>query len=270
MPISNAAIAVPNSQLDVEIESLKAENAELRRKLEAAEVFETMFKAQRDKLLQTPTPQAHVKPDLDVFARLLNGYINAIAMLGFDDKPYVMALIEEVKAALSNGSPSPQTQTQPAAYTSKNNLDRLREQPSRNSVMWGEPLPHHEDVPLYLHPPTPQEHVEALEAIRRLSSLDDAIGGASAVIMSRMADIHQHADAALALTPAPAPHLRSDDEPVAWFMHLWNEADEDVKSDVRWGRPSGDDIERAEHNGHDIEYLYSRPAPAPVSKREGI
>ena len=49
--------------------------------------------------------------------------------------------------------------------------------------------------------PSPVPHVEALEAIRRLSSLDDEIGGASAIVMSRMAEIHQHADAALAHAP---------------------------------------------------------------------
>jgi hypothetical protein len=43
-------------------------------------------------------------------------------------------------------------------------------------------------------------HVEALEAIRELSLLDDEIGSASAIVMSRMADIYQHADATLALT----------------------------------------------------------------------
>lgn len=48
-------------------------------------------------------------------------------------------------------------------------------------------------------------------------------------------------------------------EPVGWYMHLWNEADEEIKSDIRWGRPTSEDIARAEHNGHDIEYLYSRP-----------
>lgn len=45
---------------------------------------------------------------------------------------------------------------------------------------------------------------EALEAIRRLSSLDNEIGDASAIIMSRMADIHQHADSALAISPPSA------------------------------------------------------------------
>ncbi|WP_421580871.1 hypothetical protein [Shinella sp. M31] len=51
----------------------------------------------------------------------------------------------------------------------------------------------------------------------------------------------------------------TDPEPIAWYMYLWNEADEDIKSDVRWGRPTGDEIARAEHNGHDIEHLYAHP-----------
>lgn len=42
---------------------------------------------------------------------------------------------------------------------------------------------------------------EALKEIRKLSGLDNALSeGASATVMSRMADIHQHSDAALAST----------------------------------------------------------------------
>jgi hypothetical protein len=59
--------------------------------------------------------------------------------------------------------------------------------------------------------------------------------------------------------------LRGDDDPIAWYMHLWNEADVELKSDVRWGHPSIDDIQRAEHNGHDIEHLYARPSRRPHS-----
>lgn len=62
------------------------------------------------------------------------------------------------RAHIASQAP-PENHSQPAAYTSKSNLDRLREDPGRNSVMWGEPLPHHEDIPLYLHPPAPQDHV---------------------------------------------------------------------------------------------------------------
>ncbi|WP_430256490.1 hypothetical protein [Neorhizobium sp. DAR64872/K0K18] len=57
-------------------------------------------------------------------------------------------------------------------------------------------------------------------------------------------------------------------EPVAWYMHLWNEADEDVKSEIRWGHPSAADIERAEHNGHDIEHLYAGSAPTAPAMTE--
>jgi hypothetical protein len=53
-----------------------------------------------------------------------------------------------------------------------------------------------------------------------------------------------------------------DSEPVAWFLNMWNEADEVLKSEVRWGSPSVAEIGWAEHNGHDIEYLYDR---APVA-----
>lgn len=60
----------------------------------------------------------------------------------------------------------------------------------------------------------------------------------------------------------PIKHEDGGDEPVAWFMNLWNEAGEDLKGEVRWGSPSVAEIEWAEHNGHDIEHLYDR---APVS-----
>jgi len=40
--------------------------------------------------------------------------------------------------------------------------------------------------------------IDALKAILKLAALDDEIGNASAVVMSRMADIYQHADSALA------------------------------------------------------------------------
>jgi len=56
--------------------------------------------------------------------------------------------------------------------------------------------------------------VEALRQIRKLSGLDDALSeGANALVMSRMADIHQHADAALA-----ASHMPVGDgyEPYLW------------------------------------------------------
>lgn len=66
-------------------------------------------------------------------------------------------------------------------------------------------------------------------------------------------------------TKPPQTQMVVDAEPVAWFMQLWNEGDQDVRSDVRWGNPTVDDISRAEHNGHDIEYLYDRrPAASPA------
>lgn len=55
--------------------------------------------------------------------------------------------------------------------------------------------------------------VKVLQEIRHLSRLDNALSdGANAAIMSRMADIHQHADAALTTEPA-APQVA---EAVAW------------------------------------------------------
>lgn len=53
-------------------------------------------------------------------------------------------------------------------------------------------------VALYTTPPGASAIREALEAIRALSGLDGELCKASATIMSRMADIHQTADAALA------------------------------------------------------------------------
>ncbi len=47
----------PDTQHNDEIERLKAENADLRRKLEASEVFEAMFKNHRDELLNFSSPE---------------------------------------------------------------------------------------------------------------------------------------------------------------------------------------------------------------------
>ncbi len=52
--------------------------------------------------------------------------------------------------------------------------------------------------------PADERVVEALRQIRKLSGLDDVLcEGANALVMSRMADIHQHADAALAASHMP-------------------------------------------------------------------
>lgn len=59
----------------------------------------------------------------DVFARLLNGYINAIALLGFHDKPHVTALIDEAKTALAEqAQAAPQTHLA-VVWTSQYQLD---------------------------------------------------------------------------------------------------------------------------------------------------
>ncbi len=47
----------PVPQHNDEIERLKAENADLRLRLEASEVFESMFKNHRDELLNFASPQ---------------------------------------------------------------------------------------------------------------------------------------------------------------------------------------------------------------------
>jgi hypothetical protein len=47
----------------------------------------------------------------------------------------------------------------PIAYTSQDQLDRMAENPGGNFLMWGEPLPHHQDIPLYRHPFPPKPAV---------------------------------------------------------------------------------------------------------------
>lgn len=84
----------------------------------------------------------------------------------------------------------------------------------------------------------------------------DTVDAAKAAAQS---DYETRIRSALVGVPAVESEPVSDPEPIAWYMHLWNEADEDIKSDVRWGRPTGDEIARAEHNGHDIEHLYAHP-----------
>jgi hypothetical protein len=39
--------------------------------------------------------------------------------------------------------------SKPIAYTSQEQLDRMAKAPGNNFVMWGEPLPYHNDIPLY-------------------------------------------------------------------------------------------------------------------------
>lgn len=38
---------------------------------------------------------------------------------------------------------------QPVAFTSEAQLAAMKENPGGNHLMWGEPLPHHNDIPLY-------------------------------------------------------------------------------------------------------------------------
>lgn len=41
------------------------------------------------------------------------------------------------------------SEQKPVAWTSAAQLKRMAEQPSHNHRMWGEPLPYHDDIPLY-------------------------------------------------------------------------------------------------------------------------
>ena len=61
-----------------------------------------------------------------------------------------------LEAALSLGKP--------VAYTTQAQLDKAKESPGHNTIMWGEPLPYHPDIPLYLHPaPEPDSVWQPME-----------------------------------------------------------------------------------------------------------
>jgi hypothetical protein len=57
------------------------------------------------------------------------------------------------------------SETTPIAFTSQEQLDRMAEEPGFNHVMWGEPLPYHGDIPLYLHPSTLADENKRLRQI---------------------------------------------------------------------------------------------------------
>lgn len=45
----------------------------------------------------------------------------------------------------------------PVAWTSQEQLDKAKKFPGHNVLMWGEPLPYHNDIPLYTHPAAQQK-----------------------------------------------------------------------------------------------------------------
>jgi hypothetical protein len=54
----------------------------------------------------------------------------------------------------------------PIAFTSKSQLEAMKDNPGGNHVMWGEPLPHHNDIPLYA-----EQDVSSLRGQLRLMSM---------------------------------------------------------------------------------------------------
>lgn len=56
----------------------------------------------------------------------------------------------------------------PVAYTSQRQLELAVEKPGNNLIMWGEPLPYHYDIPMYLTPSyLPYGYVVELRMQRR-------------------------------------------------------------------------------------------------------
>lgn len=43
---------------------------------------------------------------------------------------------------------------EPIGYTSQAQIDKVKENPGANFIIWGEPLPYHDDIPLFPHPQT--------------------------------------------------------------------------------------------------------------------
>ena len=59
------------------------------------------------------------------------------------------------------------SEIKPVAWTSKSQLSLARDKPGDNVIMWGEPLPHHDDIALC-------RHDEAMVEIERLTNERDA------------------------------------------------------------------------------------------------
>jgi hypothetical protein len=69
----------------------------------------------------------------------------------------------------------------PVAYTSSHQLERLAKDPGGNYVMWGEPMPHHGDIPLY----TAERFQVVVDAVKASeASLLEALKALSASIFA--------------------------------------------------------------------------------------
>lgn len=51
-------------------------------------------------------------------------------------------------------------ETRAVAWTTQAQLDKFKIEPGCNAVMWGEPLPHHPDIPLYAEPKREWQPIE--------------------------------------------------------------------------------------------------------------
>lgn len=54
---------------------------------------------------------------------------------------------------------------EPIGYTSQAQIDKVKDNPGANFIIWGEPLPYHDDIPLFPHPQvkvTPKEVYDIL------------------------------------------------------------------------------------------------------------
>lgn len=58
-----------------------------------------------------------------------------------------LQLVKDARAALS--VPAAAVVGEPVAWTTQAQIDKFKVDPGCNAVMWGEPLPHHPDIPLY-------------------------------------------------------------------------------------------------------------------------
>ncbi|RVO55183.1 hypothetical protein CN090_04510 [Sinorhizobium meliloti] len=56
---------------------------------------------------------------------------------------------------------------EPVAWTSQEQLDKAKKSPGDNVLMWGEPFPYHDDIPLYTRPADTDAAQSEVDRLRR-------------------------------------------------------------------------------------------------------
>ena len=68
---------------------------------------------------------------------------------------------------------------EPVVWTTHAQLQRAKDNPSANVLMWGEPLPHHPDIPLYATPVLQPVSIDDIDIIEDVMGSYDWLGTGS-------------------------------------------------------------------------------------------